>query len=680
MKYKYKLNNLDCPRCASKIESKLNEHSDIESASINFSKLELTIITNKEDNIKKIVTSIIKDIEPNVKVLDINENIDNTKIIKHKILRLFIGIIISILGIFIFKGIISQICIILGYIILLSKTTSTAIKLLFKSHTINENLLVTISCIGAYFTNNINEGLMVIGLYEIGKLLEFIAINNSRKSITELMDIKPTYANIKYDDKIEKVAPEKVNIGDIIVILEGEKVPLDGIVISGKAKLNTSAITGESKLKEVNINDYVLSGMINNKGLIELKVTSTYESSTVSKILALTETATDRKAKTETFVAKASKIYTPLVLVLAIIVALTFPFIFNISFSDSIYRALVFLVISCPCAIAISVPLSYFSGIGASSKKGILIKGSDYLDSIGNIKEIIFDKTGTLTTGKFLDYKLEILDDSYNEEKIISYLVSGETLSNHPIAISIKEIFNNKSKILKVSNFKEISGMGIIYKIKDKSIKVGSSSFCNIKDKNNSNIYININDKTIASIELTDKIKDNAKSTISKLKSLGIKTKMFTGDDKDIAINIADKIGIDEVYYELLPQDKYKLLEESLNNKTGLIAFVGDGINDAPSLALSDIGISMGGVGSDSAIESSDIVIINDDLSRIIDTINISKKTTKIIKQNLTFAISIKIIVLILSAIGISSMWQAVFADTGLTLLTILNTTRILKK
>ena len=520
---------------------------------------------------------------------------------------------------------------------------------------------------------------MVIGLYEIGKLLEFIAINNSRKSITELMDIKPTYANIKIDNKIEKVAPEKVNIGDIIVILEGEKVPLDGIVISGNAKLNTSAITGESKLKEVNINDYVLSGMINNKGLIELKVTSTYESSTVSKILALTETATDRKAKTETFVAKASKIYTPLVLVLAIIVALTFPFIFNISFSDSIYRALVFLVISCPCAIAISVPLSYFSGIGASSKKGILIKGSDYLDSIGNIKEIIFDKTGTLTTGKFLDYKLEILDDSYNEEEIISYLISGEILSNHPIAISIKEIFNNKSKILKVSNFKEISGMGITYKIKDKSIKVGSSSFCNIKDKNNSNTYININDKTKASIELTDKIKDNAKSTISKLKSLGIKTKMFTGDDKDIAINIADKIGIDEVYYELLPQDKYKLLEESLNNKTGLIAFVGDGINDAPSLALSDIGISMGGVGSDSAIESSDIVIINDDLSRIIDTINISKKTTKIIKQNLTFAISIKIIVLILSAIGISSMWQAVFADTGLTLLTILNTTRILK-
>ena len=398
MKYKYKLNNLDCPRCANKIECKLNEHKDIESASINFSKLELTITTNKEDNVRNLISSIIKDIEPNVKILDINESTDNSKIIKFKTLRLFIGIIISILGIFIFKGIISQICIILGYIILLSKTTTTAIKLLFKSHTINENLLVTISCIGAYFTNNINEGIMVISLYEIGKLLEYIAINNSRKSITELMDIKPEYANIKINSKIEKISPEKVNIGDIIVILEGEKIPLDGIVISGSAKINTSALTGESKLKEVNIDDTVLSGTINTKGLIELKVINNYESSTVSKILTLTETATDRKAKTETFVAKASKIYTPAVLILAIIIAITFPIISNITFSDSIYRALVFLVISCPCAIAISVPLSYFSGIGVSSKKGILIKGSDYLDSIGNIKEIIFDKTGTLTT------------------------------------------------------------------------------------------------------------------------------------------------------------------------------------------------------------------------------------------------------------------------------------------
>lgn len=678
MKYKYKLNNLDCPKCANKIECKLNEQKDIKSAKVNFSKLELTIETDKKDNIKELVSTIIKEIEPEVKVLNLKENIDNSKIVKLKALRLSLGIIISLLGIFAFENTISKILIIIGYVILLSKTASTAIKLLLRSLSIDENLLVTISCIGAYFTDNINEGLMVVALYEIGKLLEFIAVNNSRKSITELMDIKPEYANLKVNDETQKVSPEEVNIGNTIIILEGEKVPLDGIVTSGSAKLNVQALTGESKLKEVNINDLVLSGSINLKGLLELQVTNTYESSTVSKILALTESATDRKAKVETFVSKVAKVYTPSVLILAIIVAIMFPIIFNIAFTDSIYRALVFLVISCPCAIAISVPLSYFSGIGASSKKGILIKGSDYLDSIGNIKEIIFDKTGTLTTGNFLDYKLEILDNKYTKEEILYYLVSGEFLSNHPIAKSITTIFN-KVKIVKVTNFEETAGKGIAFKIKNNLIKIGSSSFCQSKNNDNA-IYININDANVAKLELTDQIKKDAKKTIDTLKKLGIKTKMFTGDEKEIATSIANKLDIDEVYCELLPQDKYRLLEETLNKKTGLVAFVGDGINDAPSLALADIGISMGGVGSDSAIESSDIVIMNDELNKIIEAINISRKTTKIIKQNLTFAIGIKIFVLILSALGISSMWQAVFADTGLTLLTILNTTRILKK
>ena len=678
MKYRYKLNNLDCPKCANKIECKLREQKDIIDANINFSKLELIIETDKDEDIKSLVISTIKEIEPEVRVLDLKENIDNKKIIKLKILRIFLGIVISLLGIFVFKGIISKICIILGYIILLSKTTSNAIKLLFKSFSIDENLLVTISCIGAYFTDNIHEGLMVISLYEIGKLLEFIAVNNSRKSISELMDIKPEYANIKTNNNLTKVSPDTVKIDDIIVILEGEKVPLDGIIISGKSKLNMQAITGESKLKEVNVNDLVLSGSINTSGLLEIKVTNTYQNSTVSKILSLTENATDRKAKVENFVSKVSKIYTPLVLLLAILIIITFPLLFNISLKSAIYRALVFLVISCPCAIAISVPLSYFSGIGASSKKGILIKGSDYLDSIGNIKEIIFDKTGTITTGQFLDYKLEILDSKYKGDRIISYLVSGESLSNHPIAKSIMKIFN-KHKILKVTDFKEEPGKGITYKIQNDLIKVGSSSYCNQPLKDNL-IYININNKTVAKLELTDKIKKDAKNTISKLKELSIKTKMFTGDDKEIATDIANKVGIDEVYYELLPQDKYQLLENNLNKKEGLIAFVGDGINDAPSLALADVGISMGGVGSDSAIEASDIVIMNDDLTKIIDAINISKKTTKIIKENLIFAIGIKVLVLVLSALGISSMWQAVFADTGLTLLAILNTTRILKR
>ena len=677
MKYKYRLKNLDCPNCANKIECELNKQKSIVDAKINFSKLELTIETNQNNNPKDFISSIIKKIEPDVKVLNIKEEINNSNIIKYKIIRLSLGIIFSLLGVFLFKNNLSKIFIIIGFIILLSKTTINAIKSLIKSHDINENLLVTISCIGAYFTNNINEGLMVIILYEIGKLLEYIAINNSRKSINELMDIKPEYANLKLDEKITKVNPEEVKVGDTIVVLEGEKVPLDGIIVSGHAKLNTQAITGESNLKEVKENDTILSGSINIKGLLEIKVTSKYESSTVSKILELTETATDKKAKVETLVTKISRIYTPLVLILAIILIITFPILFNLSIKESLYRALVFLVISCPCAIAISVPLSYFSGIGASSKKGILVKGSDYLDSLGNIKEIIFDKTGTITTGKFLDYKLELLDKTYQKEEIITFLVSGEILSNHPIAKSITTIFND-IKVLKVTNFKEISGKGITYKIKDKLVKVGTANFCQIKD-NSSTIYISINNIPVAKLELKDKIKDDAKDTIHKLKKLGIKTKMFTGDDKEIATHIATKVGIDEVYYELLPQDKYRLLEKDLEKNDGVIAFVGDGINDTPSLALADIGISMGGLGSDSAISASDIVITNDKLEKIIEAINISKKTTKIIKQNLIFSISIKVLVLILSAIGISSMWEAVFADTGLTLLTILNTTRILK-
>lgn len=677
MKYKYRLKNLDCPNCANKIECELNKQKSIIDAKVNFSKLELTIETNQTDNPKDLISSIIKKIEPDVEILNTKEEINNSNTLKYKIIRLSLGIIFSLLGVFLFKNTLSKIFIIIGFIILLSKTATNAIKSLIKSHDINENLLVTISCIGAYFTNNINEGLMVIILYEIGKLLEYIAIDNSRKSISELMDIKPEYANLKIDNKITKVNPEEVKVGDTIVVLEGEKVPLDGIILSGHAKLNTQTITGESNLKEVKQKDTILSGSINVKGLLEIKVTSKYESSTVSKILELTETATDKKAKLETLITKISKIYTPLVLILAIIVIITFPILFNLSIKESLYRVLVFLVISCPCAIAISVPLSYFSALGTSSKKGILIKGSDYLDSLGNIKEIIFDKTGTITTGKFLDYKLELLDKKYQEEEIITYLVSGEILSNHPIAKSITTIFKD-IKVLKVTNFKEISGKGITYKIKNKLVKVGTSNFCQIKD-NTSAIYISVNNTPVAKLELADKIKDDAKDTISKLKDLGIKTKMFTGDDKEIATNIAAKVGIDEVHYELLPQDKFRLLEKDLEKIDGVVVFVGDGINDTPSLALADIGISMGGLGSDSAISTSDIVIMNDKLEKIIEAINISKKTTKIIKQNLIFALSIKVLVLILSAIGISSMWEAVFADTGLTLLTILNTTRILK-
>lgn len=677
MKYKYKLSSLDCAGCALNIEKKLNENDNIKNASVNFSKLLVTIETDNK-NPKKLVSSIVEKVEPDSRVLDLNESIKNNSKLKVSIIRIIVGILFSLLGMFVFKGILSKVFIILSYAILLYRTFINAIKLLIKSKSINENLLVTISCVGAYFTNNIHEGLMVIILYEIGKILEEVAVNNSRKSISDLMDIKPEYANLKVNGSIKKVDPSCVKKGDIIVVKKGEKLPLDGIVVKGISSLNTSALTGESKLKMVKEGDSVLSGFINMEGIIEVKVTSVYEDSMVSKILELTENASDRKAKTENFISSFAKIYTPIIIILAILIIIILP-VFKISFNDALYRALVFLVVSCPCAIAISVPLSYFSGIGKASKEGILIKGSNYLEALSDVNEIVFDKTGTITSGVANSYELSILNNKYKKSDIVSYFVKGEMLSNHPIAKSILKNLNIKVKTDDVKNFKEHSGKGLSYEIRNDRVKIGSSSFVNSKVKDNK-IYLSVNDNVVASLKLIDDVKDDSLEAITMLKSMNIKTYMFTGDDKDIAIKIAKKANIDNVKYEMLPVDKYNELEKLIRDNNKKVAFVGDGINDAPSLALSSVGISMGGIGSSSAIEASDVVIMNDSLLKIPKAIKISKLTKKIIKQNLIFAIGIKVLVLLLSFFGIASMWQAVFADTGVTLLTIVNTTRIFKK
>ena len=679
MKYKYKFNELDCANCANAIEQKLNSDKNIKTASVNFSKLSLIVETDLDKDVKKYVNNIIASVEPDSFVIDIGEESDTKKKVKNDILRLVTAIIIAVVGMIIGDSLLSKILIIISYILLLEKTTITAVKLLVRSRTINENLLVTISCIGAYLTNNIHEGLMVVILYEIGKILEEIAVNNSRRSISNLMDIKQEYANLKKGDEIKKVNPEQVKIDDIIVIKQGEKVPLDGIIVKGSAKLNTSALTGESKLSSVKAGDEVLSGTVNINGLFELKVTSAYTNSTVSRILELVETATDRKAKTETFVARMAKIYTPIVIILAILTAIILPLFFKVPSNVAIYRALVFLVVSCPCAIAISVPLSYFTGIGAASRLGILIKGSDYLDSLCAVNKIVFDKTGTITTGTFSDYNLKILDDNYKEDEIKQIYAKGEKLSNHPIAMSIVNLFNKNIKTNDVKNYKEISGKGVEFVLDEDKIKIGSSEFCNASKKDGY-IYLNINDNNVAKLELLDGVKKGTKKTIATLKSMNITPKMFTGDSESIAKKIAKSVGIDDVSYEMLPEDKYKLLENVIKENSGKTAFVGDGINDAPSLALADIGISMGGVGSASAIEASDIVIMTDDLAKIPVGIKIAKKTNHIIKQNLLFAIGVKVLVLTLSTVGLASMWQAVFADTGVTLITILNTTRILKR
>ena len=688
--YKYTLEGLDCANCAKKIEDEIAKTKGYEDVIVNFSTLKLTFKSDNP-NAKKEVTEIVKKLEPDVEVLDDGEKKQEKE--EHNdsdIARIVIGIVIYLIALIgNFGTIITNILTIISFVVLLYKTAKKAWKQVTKNKVLDENTLIVISAIGAYFVGKISEGIMVITLYEIGKILESKAVNKTRKSISDLMNIKPEYANLKINEEIKKVNPEEVKIGDIIMVKTGEKIPLDGVVISGDAQVDNSALTGESKLVNVTKNSKVLSGSINVNGLIEVKVEQTYENGTVRQILNLVENATDKKAKTETFVSKAAKIYTPVIIGLALLVAIFMPLVVaNVTYKESIYKALIFLVISCPCSIAISVPLSYFSGIGKASKKGILIKGSDYLDGIKDIKEIIFDKTGTITTGNFKVSEIHSLDEKYSEDEILEYFARGEKLSNHPIAKSILNKYEEKQdkkelNVNDVENFEEVSGKGLKYTYNNKNIKIGNSSFTGAKTENivGTVLYLNIDEQVVGSIVLSDEIKQKTKETMERLHKLGIKTKMFTGDKKEIAEKIAKQVGIQAVKAEMLPQDKYneldKIIEQREENKK--VAFVGDGINDSPVLARADIGISMGGIGSSSAIEASDVVIMTDELNKIVDGIEISKKTNKIIIQNLIFAIGVKILTLLLSLFGIADMWQAVFADVGTTLITIFNTLRILK-
>ncbi len=696
-KYEYDIVGLDCANCANKIQVELGKVKGIENESVNFAKQKLSYETDTVSREK--VEKLVKSLEPDVELISAEDKIKDLKNEKKQnenkskfllhILRLVIGTIVAVVGLYVpMPKILSTVLIILGYAILLYRTTKNAIKLLFKSKTINENLLITISCIGAYLVGKHSEGLMVIVLYEIGKILEEKAINKTRKSISDLMDIKPEYANLKTDNDIKVVSPADVEIGDIVVVKQGEKIPLDGIVVKGNASLNTSSLTGESKPQDVSEKSEVLSGSIVLEGLLEIKVTEKYENSTVSKILELVENATDKKAKTETFVNKAAKIYTPIVLGIAALVAIFLPLISDVPYgteNGSIYRALIFLVISCPCAIAISVPLCYFSGIGKSSKEGILIKGSDYLDGIKDIKEVVFDKTGTLTKGKFVIDKVELCTNNFSKDEVLEFAVLGESFSNHPIAKSIVSHFNINADKSRVSDYEEIAGKGIKYAIDGKTILVGNSSLVGKEAEkvDSTKIYVKIDEELAGSIYLKDEIKEGTKEAIAKLNEKGIVTKMFTGDNKEVASKIAEELGIKEYEAEMLPNDKYTKLEkeiEKYKESNGKVAFVGDGINDSPVLALSDIGISMGGVGSQVAIEASDVVIMTDAIEKMNEAINISKKTSRIIKQNLTFSIGIKVLVLVLSILGIANMWEAVFADVGATLITVLNAIRILSK
>lgn len=668
-KYKYILNNLDCANCANKIEMELQKEEELKNVIVNFNTLTLTFETDLE-NPYEMVLKIVNSIEPDV-LLSREQKKQNN----YSIIRFIIGILLLAISL-IKGGFIGEIFLVLSYIVLLSRTFIKAIKILIKNKSVNENALITISCIGAYLVGEKMEGLMVIILYEIGKILEEKAVSKSRRSIEELMNIKPEYANLKTLNEIKRVDPNDIKVGDIIVIKNGEKIPLDGIIVSGETSLNTASLTGEAKEIFVKKDDSVLSGSINTGNVIEVKTTSLFKNSTVSRILDLVLNATNKKAKTENFVSKYAGVYTVIVMLFSLVSFVIFTLFTDFTLKESIYKSLIFLVISCPCAIAISVPLSYFSAIGVSSKRGILVKGSNYLDNLNNINEIIFDKTGTITTGNFNIGEIVSLNSKYSKMDILNIISRGEKYSNHPLA---KTIINKYKSSDEVDDIKEIPGKGLSYKYDNDIYKIGNSSLVDYNiSLEDTVIFAKKNDEVIGYITLKDEIKKSSFEAICQLKKMNIKVGMFTGDEEVYAREVSTKLNLDYYNSKMLPEYKFKMLERIKQNKK--VAFVGDGINDAPVLTLADIGISMGNVGSESAIEASDIVIANDDLNKIIEVFKISKFTKHIIKENLIFALTTKVAILLLSMFGIAAMWEAIFADVGVTLIAILNTLRILKR
>ena len=574
-----------------------------------------------------------------------------------------------------------------AYVIVGFEIIKKAIRNISRGKIFDENFLMTVATIGAFGIDEFPEAVAVMLFYQIGELFQNYAVDKSRKSISSLMDIRPDFANVEKNGKIQKLDPNDVKIGEIIIIKPGEKIPLDGYIIEGKSSIDTKALTGESLPKEVKEGEEVLSGSINLNGVIKIKVSKEYGDSTVSKILDLVENASNKKSKSENFITKFAQYYTPIVVIIAVILAIIPPLIISgTTFSDWLYRALSFLVVSCPCALVISIPLSFFGGIGGASKIGVLIKGSNYLEQLANTEIIVFDKTGTLTKGVFEVQKVKAIDVS--EEELLKLAAYSENYSNHPIALSVKKAYNKAIDERQIIEIQELPGLGIVSKIGEQNVLIGNEKLMNEKkiDFTKCNdigtvLYVAIEGKYVGYILISDKIKDDSIKAIKNLKKNNIKQiVMLTGDRKHVGENVAKKLGLDKVYSELLPVEKVRKVEKLLKEKSenGKLIFVGDGINDAPVLSISDIGIAMGGVGSDAAIEAADIVLMTDEPSKIVSAINLSKKTMKIVKENIIFAISVKILVLILSALGLTTMWGAVFADVGVSIIAIINSLRIL--
>lgn len=577
---------------------------------------------------------------------------------------------------------------IISYLVVGCEILKKAVRNIFRGKVFDENFLMAVATIGAFAIGEFPEAVAVMLFYQVGELFQSYAVDKSRKSISSLMDIRPDYANIEKDGKIEKVDPDEVKIGDIIIVKTGEKIPLDGVVVEGTSSLDTMALTGESVPRVVKTEDEVLSGCINKDGLLKIRVTKEFGESTVSKILDLVENASSKKSKSENFITKFAKYYTPTVVIIAVLLAFIPPIIlkdFN-TFSVWLYRALSFLVVSCPCALVISIPLSFFGGIGGASKMGILIKGSNYLEALANTETVVFDKTGTLTEGIF--EVQDIYAEGIEKDELLRIVAHAENYSNHPIAKSVKKAYNKEIDEKIIKNPQELSGKGIWAKIDEKDILVGNEKLMleekiDFKkcDEVGTILYVAIDKKYVGYVLIADKIKQDSPKTIRELKAMNIKeTVMLTGDKKEVGEYVAKKLNMDKVYTELLPDGKVEKVEELLKQKSenGKLVFVGDGINDAPVLTISDIGVAMGGLGSDAAIEAADIVIMTDETSKISKAINLSKKTMRIVHENIIFAIFVKIAVLVLTAFGASTMWEAVFADVGVSVIAIINALRML--
>ncbi len=696
-KKEFILQGLDCANCANKIETAVNNYEEVSSASMNFATQTLTINLKNEKNSEEVIVKmkdLIKKLEPHVVVSE-KENghhghdHSHNKIDKKDLIMAVIGAIIYVVVLsFDFSPKVELGLFIAGYLLIGGDVLISAVRNILRGQVFDENFLMALATVGAFSIGEYSEAVAVMLFYKVGEFFQNMAVAKSRKSITELMDIRPDFANIKENGELKKVDPYTVKVGDIIVVKAGEKVALDGKVISGTGTLDTKALTGESLPRDVYAGDEVLSGSINKNGLLEIEVMKAFSESTVSKILDLVQNAGGNKAPTENFITKFARYYTPIVVVLALMLAFLPPFFFDVTFAECINRALVFLVVSCPCALVVSIPLSFFGGIGGASNRGILVKGSNYLEALNSVDTVVFDKTGTLTKGVFKVTEINAVN-GISKEELLEYTAYSESFSNHPIAKSIVSEYGKDINKDEIENYEELAGYGLKVSVKGKTVLAGNEKLMveqNIlfekKTIVGTVVQVAIDNEYKGYIVISDEVKEDSKEAIAKLKNNGIKKViMLTGDNKAVGEKIGSELGLDEVYTELLPHQKVEILEEiyKKKNSNGKLIFVGDGINDAPVLKRADIGVAMGGVGSDAAIEASDIVLMTDEPSKLVDAIKIAKRTRVIVWQNIIFAMSIKIVVLVLGALGFATMWEAVFADVGVALIAVLNAMRVMR-